>query len=136
MSVPKWYFDNNCFPPLLHSDNINLLTRFDYQNTYFPIFMPTYFDDHQPVWAFKKRIKFTYKLQLLGLMDWESIQTPTRTDPVLWDPFIPHSKNVDIRMLHGYWVLAPIWVHNRRILRTRLNPFKMQIELYLWKYTF
>ena len=75
--------------------------------------MPTFLDANQlnqPVWIFERRIKFTYKLQLQRLMDWESIPAPTKTDP-----FILQTTNVDIRMLHGYRALAPIWVHNRRI---------------------
>ena len=104
-------------------------------NYILPYFMPTYFDSHQTVPIFEKRIKFTYKLQLRRLMNWASITTLNRTDAVLWDPFIIHTTNVDIRMLHGYRVLVPIRVHNRRIV----NPFKsiqnadriLPVEIYI-----
>ena len=120
MSVPDLYFDNTWFPPLFQSDNIIFLTRFDHTSTYFPIFMSTYLVFHQSVWIFEMHIKCTYKLHLQRLMDWKSIPQHTKKDPVLWDPFILHTTNADIRMLHGYRVLAPVWKQSRY----DQNPFQ------------
>ena len=99
-----------------------------------PLYLDSY-DLHQPVWIFEMRKKCTYKLQLRRLMDWESISSPTVKDPVMWDPFILHATNVDVRMLHGYRVLAPIWTQNIHIL----NPLQsiqdadtiLPVEIYM-----
>jgi hypothetical protein len=89
--VPSWSNNNeHRFPPLFQSSNIKFLTRFDAEDSYFPILPVTYIEGNEIVWIFEMRKICTYKSYLSKRherYDLVPYDTTGRTPPDIMGPF-------------------------------------------------